>query len=83
VSTVLVDPDNCNEFGSSPSREILRFTTLLPKFTTCKSQVIPSDGSANERIYNKINCLVCWVFLGKIEWGYLTPRAINQPYKRL
>jgi len=54
VSTVLVDPDNCNESGSSPSREILRFTALVPKFTTCKSQVILSDDSANERIYNKI-----------------------------
>jgi len=38
VSTVFVDPDNCNEFGSSPSIEIFRFTALVPKFTTCKSK---------------------------------------------
>lgn len=50
VSTVFVDPDNCNEFGSSPSREILRFTAVVPKFTTCKSQLIQIDDSANESI---------------------------------
>lgn len=30
VSTLFDDPDDCNEFGSNPLIEILRFTALAP-----------------------------------------------------